>query len=35
MPTEFARFIRMLRERVKGVENVVFLRTATNDLGLA
>ncbi len=35
MPTEFGEIIRMLRERVKGIENVVISSHCHNDLGLA
>jgi 2-isopropylmalate synthase len=35
MPSEFAEIILMLRERVKGVENVVISTHCHNDLGLA
>jgi len=35
MPAEFGEIIRMLRERVKGIENVVISSHCHNDLGLA
>jgi 2-isopropylmalate synthase len=35
MPEEFGEIIRMLRERVKGIENVVISTHCHNDLGLA
>ena len=35
MPAEFGEMIRMLRERVKGIENVVISSHCHNDLGLA
>jgi 2-isopropylmalate synthase len=35
MPAEFGEIIRMLRERVKGIENVVISTHCHNDLGLA
>src|SRR5215468_4541415 len=35
MPTEFGEIIRMLRERVQGIENVVISSHCHNDLGLA
>jgi 2-isopropylmalate synthase len=35
MPTEFGEIIRMLRERVRGIENVVISSHCHNDLGLA
>src|ERR1700751_4724453 len=35
MPTEFGEIIRMLRERVKGIENFVISSHCHNDLGLA
>jgi 2-isopropylmalate synthase len=35
MPTEYAQTIRMLRERVRGMENVVISVHCHNDLGLA
>src|ERR1700758_3636190 len=35
MPTEYAEIIQMLRERVKGIENIVISTHCHNDLGLA
>jgi 2-isopropylmalate synthase len=35
MPAEFAEIIQMLRERVRGIENVVISVHCHNDLGLA
>ena len=35
MPEEYAEIIRMLRERVRGIENVVISVHCHNDLGLA
>src|ERR1700747_3470228 len=35
MPAEFGEIIRMLREQVKGIENVVISTHCHNDLGLA
>jgi 2-isopropylmalate synthase len=35
MPAEFGEIIRMLRERVKGIEHVVISTHCHNDLGLA
>jgi 2-isopropylmalate synthase len=35
MPAEFGEIIRMLRERVRGIENVVISTHCHNDLGLA
>jgi 2-isopropylmalate synthase len=35
MPTEFGEIIRMLRERVRGIEKVVISSHCHNDLGLA
>jgi 2-isopropylmalate synthase len=35
MPAEFGEIIRMLRERVKGIENVIISTHCHNDLGLA
>jgi len=35
MPAEFGEIIRMLRERVRGIENVVISSHCHNDLGLA
>jgi 2-isopropylmalate synthase len=35
MPTEFGEIIRMLRERVKGIDKVVISSHCHNDLGLA
>src|SRR5215470_15373957 len=35
MPAEFGEIIRMVRERVKGIENVVISSHCHNDLGLA
>jgi 2-isopropylmalate synthase len=35
MPAEFGEIIRMLSERVKGIENVVISTHCHNDLGLA
>jgi 2-isopropylmalate synthase len=35
MPAEFREIIRVLRERVKGIENVVISTHCHNDLGLA
>jgi 2-isopropylmalate synthase len=35
MPTEFAEIIQMLRERVRGIENITISVHCHNDLGLA
>src|SRR6516165_7559445 len=35
MPEEYAEIIRMLRERVRGIENVIISVHCHNDLGLA
>jgi 2-isopropylmalate synthase len=35
MPAEFAEIIQMLRERVRGIENIVISVHCHNDLGLA